>query len=128
MSHLFTPIALRGLDMPNRIVVAPMCQYSAIDGVAQDWHLIHYGSLAASGPGMIVLEATAVAPEGRISPACLGLWNSEGEAALARLVAALKKVGGSRVTVQLNHAGRKADGGWPTVAPSAVPFDDGSPE
>ncbi|MBI2236138.1 MAG: NADH:flavin oxidoreductase/NADH oxidase [Magnetospirillum sp.] len=138
--HLFTPIELRGLTLANRVAVAPMCQFSAVDGCAQDWHLQHYGSLAASGPGMIVIEATGVAPEGRISPGCLGLWNNATEAAFTRLVAALKKLGNSRIAVQLGHAGRKGsggrpwegggparEGGWETISASAIPFDDGWP-
>lgn len=139
MSQLFTPITLAGLTLPNRVVVAPMCQYSAQDGVAQDWHLQHYGALAASNPGMIVLEATGVAPEGRISPYCLGLYDDATEAALTALVAKLKSFGNSRIAVQLGHAGRKgaADapwngggptGAWTNVAPSADPFDAGWPD
>lgn len=139
MSQLFTPITLAGLTLPNRVVVAPMCQYSAQDGAAQDWHLQHYGALAASNPGMIVLEATGVTPEGRISPYCLGLYDDATEAALTALVAKLKSFGNSRIAIQLGHAGRKGasdapwNGGGPTnawvnVAPSADPFDTGWPE
>lgn len=139
--RLFEPVTLRGLTLPNRIVVAPMCQYGADQGRAGDWHFQHYGALAASGPGLIVLEATGVAPEGRISPACLGLYDDDSEAALTRLVTSLKGFGDSRIAVQLAHAGRKGssarpwqgkgaagDGeGWETVAPSALPFDTGWP-
>ncbi len=135
---LFTPLKLRGLTIPNRVVVAPMCQYSATDGLAGDWHHQHYGALAASGPGMIVLEATGVTPEGRISATDLGLWDDATEQALTRLVSMMKTFGNSTVAVQLQHAGRKAStarlweggaptGGWQTIAPSAVPFGEGGP-
>jgi NADPH2 dehydrogenase len=137
---LFQPFSARGLTVPNRIAVAPMCQYSAVDGVAQDWHLMHYGALAASGPGMVVMEATGVSPEGRISPKCLGLYDDATEAAFTRLVAAIKGFGGGgAIGVQLAHAGRKGGAappweggrfspdGWPTISASAIPFDDGWP-
>jgi len=86
MSHLFTPLQLGPLALPNRIVIAPMCQYSAVDGSATDWHLVHLGQLALSGAGLLIVEATAVSPEGRITPGCLGLWNDANEAALARVL------------------------------------------
>ena len=136
---LFQPLTLRGLTLANRVVVAPMCQYSAVDGVAQDWHMQHYGSLAASGPGMIVIEATGVSPEGRISPRCLGLHDETTEAAFARLVPALKSFGNSAIAVQLGHAGRKggaappwagggpAKDGWQTLSASDIAFDTGWP-
>lgn len=136
---LFQPLALRGLTLANRITVAPMCQYSAEDGHAQDWHLQHYGAMAASGPGMIVIEATAVSPEGRISPGCLGLWDDARGESLARLVGALKSFGHGAIAVQLAHAGRKGSSarpwegngpaahGWETVSPSALPFAAGWP-
>lgn len=138
MSQLFTPITLAGLTLPNRVVVAPMCQYSAKDGVAQDWHTQHYGALAASGPGMIVLEATGVAPEGRISHLCLALYDDATEAALTKLVSQLKSFGPSAIAIQLGHAGRKGatdapwlggapTGAWENVAPSALPFDQDWP-
>jgi len=140
MSKLFTPITLAGLTLPNRIAVAPMCQFSAVDGLVQDWHTQHYGALAASGPGMIVIEATGVTLDGRISAGCLSLSDDATEAAMAALVAKLKGLGDSRIAIQLGHAGRKGSsarpwvGGpaaapeaWQTVAPSAVPFDDGWP-
>ena len=138
MARLFSPLTIRNLQLENRIVVPPMCQYSAINGVPQPWHLQHYGSLAASGPGLIVIEATGVTPEGRISPYCLGLWSDEQEAAFKQLIANMKSFGNSKVSVQLGHAGRKAStykqgldskpldhehGGWTAVAPSAIPFD-----
>lgn len=136
MSHLFSPYALGAVTLPNRIVIAPMCQYSAEDGCATDWHLIHLGHLALSGAGLLTIEATAVEPEGRITPADLGLWNDANEAALARVLAAVRRYSPIPVAIQLAHAGRKAssqapwdggqllapaDGGWQTVAPSAVP-------
>lgn len=136
MSHLFDPIDLRQSRLSNRIVISPMCQYSALDGSATDWHMAHLGSLALSGAGLLCLEATAVAPEGRITPGCLGLWNDENEAALARVLGMLRSVSPIKIAIQLAHAGRKASsarpweggallapgqGGWQTIAPSAVP-------
>ena len=140
--RLFQPLTIRDLTFTNRVAVAPMCQYSAKDGVAQDWHLQHYGAMAASGPGLIVIEATGVSPDGRISPGCLGLYSDVTEAALARLVASIKSFGSSKVGIQLGHAGRKAssrlpwngsgwapveEGGWPLIAPSAIAFDESFP-
>jgi NADPH2 dehydrogenase len=144
MSALFSPLSLRGNTLANRIVVSPMCQYSAEDGRASDWHLIHLGQLAISGVGMIILEATGVEPEGRITPRCLGLWDDACERALARVMTALRRHSKTAIAVQLAHAGRKAScrtpweggtaiapeqGGWRTVAPSAVPHrpDDPTP-
>ncbi len=133
---LFTPLPLKGITLANRIAVAPMCQYSATDGVPGPWHLQHYGALAASGPGLIVLEATAVAPEGRISPRDLGLWDDRHGEAMAGLVASLKAVGPSAIAVQLAHAGRKGAapppmggpaGDWQILAPSALAFESGGP-
>ena len=133
---LFTPFALRGLALPNRIVVSPMCQYSAIDGAATDWHTVHLGQMAASGAGLLLLEATAVEPAGRITPGCLGLWDDATEAALARTLAAIRPIASMPIGIQLGHAGRKASsacpwdggglilperGGWVPVAPSAQP-------
>ncbi|MTJ81915.1 MAG: NADH:flavin oxidoreductase/NADH oxidase [Telmatospirillum sp.] len=140
--HLFEPLTVRDVTFANRIAVAPMCQYSAVDGVAQDWHLQHYGSLVASGPGLVVVEATAVAPEGRITPGCLGIYSDAAVAALAHLVATIKRFGKARIALQIGHAGRKAsarrpweggtalpvsEGGWATIAPSALPFGPGWP-
>ena len=143
MSALFRPIWLGGLGLTNRIAVSPMCQYSAVDGAAQAWHWQHLGSLALSGAGVVILEATAVQPEGRISPADLGLWNDEQGETLARLRADIAGYCDTPMGIQLAHAGRKAsvpppwansgkalaaeDGGWTVVAPSALPFDDGYP-
>lgn len=137
MSQLFTPCCLGRLQLPNRIVIAPMCQYSAANGEAGDWHLMHYGNLSHSGAGLLILEATAVLPEGRISPADLGLWSEATENALGRLVTAIRRYSRMPLAIQLAHAGRKAScrvpwtgsgqlppeaGGWATVAPSALPF------
>jgi 2,4-dienoyl-CoA reductase-like NADH-dependent reductase (Old Yellow Enzyme family) len=140
MSQLFTPFNLAGLALPNRIVVAPMCQYSAVDGAATDWHLIHLGGLALSGAGLLTIEATAVTPEGRITPGCLGLWDDATEAALGRVLQAVRAHSAMPVAIQLSHAGRKASsavpwhggqliardaGGWWPLAPSALPQLDG---
>ncbi|HEY6178047.1 MAG TPA: bifunctional salicylyl-CoA 5-hydroxylase/oxidoreductase, partial [Kofleriaceae bacterium] len=133
MSRLFSPLSLRGMTLRNRVVVSPMCQYSADGGRATPWHLLHLGSLALSGAGMLCTEATAVEPDGRISPADLGLWDDATEAALQPVLAAIRAHSRVPVTMQLAHAGRKAsthtpwqgglqiavgDGGWVTHAPS----------
>jgi NADPH2 dehydrogenase len=137
MSLLFTPFTLKDITLRNRIVIPPMCQYSATDGVPNDWHLTHYGQLARGGAALVIVEATAVAPEGRITPGCLGLWNDTQEAQFEPIVAAIKAAG-AVPGIQIGHAGRKAsankpwegddhifgEGGWDTIAPSAVPFDD----
>ncbi|OYV32330.1 MAG: oxidoreductase, partial [Rhodospirillales bacterium 20-64-7] len=141
MSRLFSPFSLGQLDLPNRIVIAPMCQYSAVEGAAQDWHMVHLGQLALSGAGLMILEATAVSPEGRISPGDLGLYSDSDEAALARVLHAIRAHSGIKVAVQLGHAGRKASSrapweggsqiapgekqGWQTLAPSALPHAAG---
>lgn len=140
MSQLFTPITLGKLTLQNRIVVSPMCQYSAAQGQATDWHLIHLGHLALSGAGLLFMEATSVAPEGRISPDDLGLWSDETEAALTRVLQSIRKYSATPFAIQLAHAGRKAStytpwlgngqvptaqGGWQTEAPSALPFAAG---
>jgi 2,4-dienoyl-CoA reductase-like NADH-dependent reductase (Old Yellow Enzyme family) len=137
-SQLFTPFALRGLTLPNRVVVAPMCQYSADDGSATDWHMMHLGSLAISGAGLLMIEATAVERPGRITHRCLGLYSDSNELALAHVLAACRRLGNTPIGIQLAHAGRKAaaqlpwEGGrsltpeqdsWPTLAPSAIPLD-----
>jgi 2,4-dienoyl-CoA reductase-like NADH-dependent reductase (Old Yellow Enzyme family) len=137
VSQLFTPITLRDVTVRNRVWVAPMCQYSAVDGVPNDWHLVHLGSFARGGAGLVFTEATAVTPEGRISPEDTGLWNDEQQGAWARIVEFVHGQGAT-AGIQLAHAGRKAstysgftgvrggvadaDGGWRPVAPSAVPF------
>ena len=144
MPALFDPLVLRGVTLRNRLVVSPMCQYSSVDGLANDWHLVHLGSRAVGGAGLVLLEATAVTAEGRISASDLGLWDDGHVDALARVVRFLE-AHGAVAGVQLAHAGRKAstappweggqvvaaaDGGWTTVAPSAVPFraDDAAPQ
>jgi 2,4-dienoyl-CoA reductase-like NADH-dependent reductase (Old Yellow Enzyme family) len=136
MSALFSPLSLRGMTLRNRVVVSPMCQYSAGDGRASPWHVIHLGSLALSGAGMLCTEATAVEADGRISPADLGLWDDATEAALVPVLAAIRQHSRVPVTMQLAHAGRKASthvpwqgglqitaaqGGWRTHAPSPLP-------
>jgi len=140
MSHLFEPLTLRSVTLPNRIAVSPMCQYSSVDGIASDWHLVHLGSRAAGGAGLVLTEAASVTPQGRISPRDLGVWSDDHVEPLARIVHFIAQRGGV-AGIQLAHAGRKAstsppwenrsvtlteaEGGWPTVAPSAVAFDDG---
>ena len=137
-SCLFTPIELSGLALANRVVVAPMCQYSANEGTMNDWHLANLGQFAMSGPGLIIIEATGVEAEGRITHGCSGLYSDENEAAIKRVVDFCKSVGQSKIGIQLGHAGRKAssqrpwEGGnalsqdvWQTYAPSAIPFADG---
>src|ERR1700710_1405465 len=108
MSVLFSPFDLRSVSLPNRIVIAPMCQYSAEDGRATDWHMIHLGNLALSGSGLMILEATAVSPEGRIPPHDFVLYSDENETALARVMSAVRTYSPIKVAVQLAHAGRKA--------------------
>ena len=139
-SALFSPIKLASLELPNRIVVAPMCQYSADDGVGSDWHMTHLGMLANSGAGMLVIEATHVERRGRITHGCLGLYSDACEAALERIVYHCHHIGTAKMCIQLAHAGRKAssqrpwegakaltaaEDAWPTVGPSAVPFGPG---
>jgi 2,4-dienoyl-CoA reductase-like NADH-dependent reductase (Old Yellow Enzyme family) len=138
---LFSSFDLRGTTVPNRIGVSPMCQYSAVDGVATDWHLVHLGSRAVGGAGLVMTEATAVSPAGRISPEDLGIWTDAQADALARIVSFVRDQG-AVPGIQLAHAGRKAskrrpwegstpvsvdDGGWEVVAPSETPwpYDDG---
>jgi 2,4-dienoyl-CoA reductase-like NADH-dependent reductase (Old Yellow Enzyme family) len=138
MSQLFSPFRIGGLSLANRIVIAPMCQYSAQDGQTTDWHLIHLGHLALSGAGLMFVEATAVEPEGRITPFDLGLYSDATEAALARTLQAVRGQSDMPIGIQLAHAGRKAscaqpwrgggqlsleEGGWETRAPSPVAFD-----
>lgn len=140
MSALFSPIKLRGLELANRIMVSPMCQYSADDGAANDWHFTHINMLALSGAAMVCIEATHVEPIGRITPGCLGLWDDDTESALKPILASVRKHSNTAVAMQLAHAGRKgssyrpweggqqipfSQGGWQTVAPSAIPHKDG---
>ncbi|HEY1244873.1 MAG TPA: NADH:flavin oxidoreductase/NADH oxidase [Hyphomicrobiaceae bacterium] len=139
MPHLFSPLQVGPVTLPNRIAVSPMCQYSADDGSATDWHLQHLMQLGMSGAGLVMVEATAVERIGRITPGCLGLYSDANEAALVRVLAAARKVApqGTRFGIQIGHAGRKgssqrpweggrplteAEGAWQTVAPSAIPF------
>jgi 2,4-dienoyl-CoA reductase-like NADH-dependent reductase (Old Yellow Enzyme family) len=138
MARLFSPLTLRETTFRNRLWVSPMCQYSAVDGVPNEWHHVHLAQFASGGAGLIVTEATAVSPEGRISPADTGIYNDEQVAAWRPIVDALH-ARGAAAGVQLAHAGRKAStwspltgergsvpaaaGGWPTVAPSAIAFD-----
>jgi 2,4-dienoyl-CoA reductase-like NADH-dependent reductase (Old Yellow Enzyme family) len=138
MSRLFSPFRVDEFELANRIVIAPMCQYSAVDGCATDWHLIHLGQLALSGAALLTIEATAVLPEGRITYADLGLWSDDNEAALGRTLEAVRAYSTMPIAIQLAHAGRKAstevpwkggaqllpgtEHGWQTVAPSPIPF------
>jgi len=138
---LFRPIDIGRLRLANRIVIAPMCQYSAVDGCMTDWHQIHLGQLALSGAALLTIEATAVLPEGRISWADVGLWNDETETAIGRTLESVRRWSQMPVSIQLAHAGRKAStdqpwkgggqlppsnaNGWQTVAPSPIAFADG---
>ncbi|MCB2406358.1 NADPH dehydrogenase NamA [Hymenobacter lucidus] len=141
MSSLFTPLTIRGLTIKNRITVSPMCMYSSIDGFVNDWHVVHLGSRAVGGAGLIITEAAAVSPEGRITPDDLGIWHDEHLPGLKRITTFLAEHG-AVAGIQLAHAGRKAstytswkgsgivpeaEGGWQTVAPSAIPFHAGQP-
>lgn len=142
MSKLFTPVNLGGLALDNRITVAPMCQYSAVEGSMTDWHLMHLGTLSISGASMLVIEATGVTPEGRITLHDSGLYSDDNEQAMARVARYVRSISPIRLGVQLSHAGRKASaerpwegrgaldkaqGAWPTEAPSAIPLAQGWP-
>ncbi|MBB1286372.1 NADH:flavin oxidoreductase/NADH oxidase [Flavisolibacter sp. BT320] len=139
MARLFEPLPIGSLTLKNRITVSPMCEYSSVDGFANDWHLVHLGSRAVGGAGLIITEATAVSPEGRITPDDLGIWQDEHIPFLQRITQFIKSQG-SVAGIQLAHAGRKAsthspwkgghalaanEGAWQTVAPSAIPFKEG---
>jgi 2,4-dienoyl-CoA reductase-like NADH-dependent reductase (Old Yellow Enzyme family) len=142
MSNLFQPITFRGVTLKNRIVVSPMCQYSSVDGMADDWHLVHLGSRAVGGAGLLFVEATAVTAEGRITPGDMGIWDDRHIEPLARIASFIHRMGGV-AGIQLAHAGRKAsclvpwqgggrlktpeEGGWEVVAPSAIPFREDDP-
>lgn len=142
MSALFAPFQLKDVTLKNRIAVPPMCQYSAIDGFTTDWHLAHYTSIARGGAGLVIVEATGVSPEGRITPGCLGIWNDEQAEGLAQIAQAIKAAG-AIPGIQIAHAGRKASanrpwegddhlaeddaGGWQTIAPSAIAFGENLP-
>lgn len=138
-SALFQPLSLRELTLRNRLVISPMCQYSAKDGCASDWHLLHLGAMMTSGAGLFILEATAIEARGRITPECLGLWSDANEAALKDVLDRVRAYSSMAVGIQLSHAGRKAasykpfvgkgpltqeDGAWPVIGPSALPFAD----
>lgn len=144
MSLLFSPLTIKSITLKNRIVMSPMCQYSSTDGFSNDWHLVHLGTRAAGGTGLIIAEATAVSPEGRITPSDLGLWKDDHISGLNRIVDFIHSHD-SVAGIQLAHAGRKAsctvprdggkqldekNGGWQTVGPSCIPFynDDRAPE
>ena len=135
MPVLFDPIKIGGLTPSNRIVVSPMCQYSAVDGIAQDWHIIHIGNLMMSGAGLVIMVATAIEAIGRITHRCLGLYDDAQETMLAGLVNKVKKLSGAAIGIQLSHAGRKGsnrniadrwkgevlppeEGAWQTIGPS----------
>ncbi len=140
-AKLFTPLRVGKLDLVNRIVIAPMCQYSAVDGCMNDWHLIHLGSLALSGAALLTIEATAVVPEGRITYADVGLWSDETESAMARTLECVRRWSPMPIAIQLAHAGRKASAevpwkggtqinpsepnGWQAEAPSSISYIDG---
>jgi NADPH2 dehydrogenase len=139
-SKLFSPIQLGGVTLPNRIVVSPMCQYSADDGCMNDWHFVHLGHLAYSGAGLLMVEATHVTREGRITHGCTGLYNEHNEATIARVIAHCRRVSKSPIGIQIAHAGRKASSQvpwegreylrpdqspWQTIAPSPLPFGEG---
>src|SRR3954469_435584 len=137
---LFTPLELGGVTLPNRIVISPMCQYQADDGCMSDWHLVHLGQLSYSGAGLMMIEATHVTREGRITHGCAGIYNEHNEAALSRVINACRRLGKNPIGIQLAHAGRKASSQvpwegrewlradqspWITVAPSALPYSQG---
>ena len=141
MSKLFTPLKIKGIELKNRIAVSPMCQYSSVKGMPNDWHLVHLGSRAVGGAGLILTEATAVSPEGKISPDDLGIWNDEQMNAYKRITSFIKSQN-SVSGIQLAHAGRKAstyspwkgngevkaeNGGWQSLAPSPIPFSENFP-
>lgn len=142
MSKLFTPLKIRNTELKNRVVVSPMCQYSSINGMPNDWHLVHLGARAVGGAGLIFTEATAVSPDGRISPDDAGIWNDEQASAYKRITSFIKSQN-SVPGIQLAHAGRKAstfspwkgvgkveieNGGWQTLAPSSISFADNYPD
>jgi 2,4-dienoyl-CoA reductase-like NADH-dependent reductase (Old Yellow Enzyme family) len=143
MTALFTPFTLKDVTLRNRIAVPPMCQYSAVDGVTTDWHLPHYIGLARGGAGLVIVEATAVSPEGRITPGCTGLWNDVQAGKMAVIAAAIKSAG-AVPGIQIGHAGRKASankpwegddhipngapGGWQAISPSPIAFGGNLPK
>lgn len=137
---MFTPFQVGDLTLANRVVISPMCQYSAEDGVPGEWHLVHYGSRGLGGAALLICEATAVSPEGRITPGCTGIWNDEQAEAWKRIVDFVHAQGPTKIGLQIGHAGRKAsssspwegdrplvEGAWTTIGPSALPFSEGRP-
>ncbi len=135
-SKLFSPFTMRGMTIDNRTIVSPMCEYSAVDGNAQDWHLMHLGQFATGGCGLVITEAAAVEPRGRITPQCLGIWSDDNEEALGRVMRFCREFGQAKMGIQLAHAGRKAsthrpwegrnslaadEGAWKTISSSANP-------
>ena len=141
-SKLFTPFAIGHMTLTNRVTIAPMCQYSAVDGSMTDWHLMHLGMLAISGASMLLIEATGVTPEGRITRHCTGLYSDDNERAMKRVIDYCRSISPIRIGVQIGHAGRKAsahrpwegrsfleqgEGAWETVAPSPIPLAAGWP-
>jgi len=139
-SQLFSPFSMRGLTISNRTIVSPMCEYSAVDGNATDWHLMHLGQFATSGIGLVITEAAAVEPRGRITPQCLGIWSDANEESLWPIMKFCREYGQAKLGIQLAHAGRKAsthrpwegrdplkksEGGWETISSSANPQDEG---
>ncbi len=143
MSALFTPFTLKDVTLRNRIAIPPMCQYSAVDGFTNDWHWAHYAGMARGGAGLVIVEATGVSPEGRITPGCTGLWSDQHIEGMARVAASIKQAG-AVPGIQIGHAGRKASAnkpwegddhiaegdprGWDTLAPSAIAFGGGLPK
>ena len=142
MSSLFAPGSIGSLILENRLVVSPMCQYSAVDGVPQPWHLVHLGSMMMSGGGLVIVEATAVEPAGLGTLGDLGLWNDTQEAGLTELLVRLRQLSSAKIGIQLGHCGRKAstrtiperwrgeplpsdEGAWQPLAPSPIPYDEG---
>lgn len=138
-SLLFSPLQLGPLKLSNRIIISPMCQYSAVDGCATDWHKLHWGTYSLSGAGLMMVEATAVSPEGRITPDCLGLWDDKTSSAMKQALDFARQFSTTPFGIQLGHAGRKAstkkpwnsghatieEGGWQVVGPSSIAFDEG---
>ena len=140
---LFTPFAFGPLEISNRIIVAPMCQYSAIDGQANEWHRIHIGTMSRSGAGMVTIEATSPEPRGRITHNCLGLYSDACEAAMANVLASVRAVSDTPISIQVGHAGRKAstqrpwegrgplgkdEAPWETLSPSGIPLTPTGPD
>ncbi|MFM7503606.1 MAG: NADH:flavin oxidoreductase/NADH oxidase [Betaproteobacteria bacterium] len=140
MSKLFSPIQLRELSLSNRVMVSPMCQYSALEGAMQEWHRVHLGQMAQSGAGLVMVEATSPTPEGRITHGCVGLWDDRTEAAMASVMQSIRATSAAKMAIQIGHAGRKASsarpweggqivgldqGGWQTLGPSPIAHMEG---